>query len=80
MEREPDWKRMYMALQGKIDEALELPSLFPENIKVCETPEVGMRAAEDIYCGKKEIPGHDEAPVQEAESPGHGEAVPPEGE
>lgn len=34
MEREPDWKRMYMELLGKIDEALDILPLFPENIKV----------------------------------------------
>ena len=34
MEREPDWKRMYMELLGKIDEALDILPLFPEIIKV----------------------------------------------
>lgn len=56
MEREPDWKRMYMALFGKIDEALDILPLFPENIKVYEILEAGMRAAEDIYCGEAESP------------------------
>lgn len=56
MEREPDWKSMYMALLGKVNDALAVLPLFPENIKIYRMLEAGMQAAEDIYCGEAETP------------------------
>lgn len=49
MEREPDWKNMYMTLLRKVNEALELLPLFPENIKIYKILEEGMQNAEEIY-------------------------------
>lgn len=49
MEKEPNWKSMYMTLLGKVNEALELLSLFPENIQIYKILEAGMQDAEEIY-------------------------------
>lgn len=51
MEREPNWKSMYMTLVGKVNEALELLPLFPENVKIYNILEAAMQDAEDIYIG-----------------------------
>lgn len=49
MEREPNWKSMYMALVGKVNEALELLPLFPENVRIYNILEAAMQEAEEIY-------------------------------
>lgn len=51
MEREPNWKSMYMTLVGKVNEALEFLPLFPENVKIYNILEAAMQDAEDIYIG-----------------------------
>lgn len=51
MEREPNWKSMYMTLVGKVNEALELLPLFPENVKIYNILDAAMQDAEDIYIG-----------------------------
>lgn len=51
MEREPNWKSMYMTLVGKVNEALELLPLFPENVKIYNILDAAMQDAEDFYIG-----------------------------
>lgn len=46
----PDWKKMYLALFGKLKDALEALPPFPENARTYEILQGAMQDAEDIYC------------------------------
>lgn len=62
MEREPNWKSMYMTLVGKVNEALELLPLFPENVKIYSILEAAMQDAEEIYIRDSDLDTAGEAP------------------
>nr|WP_325186401.1 hypothetical protein [uncultured Oscillibacter sp.] len=62
MEREPNWKSMYMTLVGKVNEALELLPLFPENVKIYNILEAAMQDAEEIYIRDSDLDTAGEAP------------------
>jgi len=50
IQREPDWKKLYLTLFGKLDDALEALPLLPENLRTYQILHDAMQEAEDLYC------------------------------